>query len=349
MPINAISLFSGMGGDTLGMKDAGIKVVGFVEINQTFCNSHNANFPNSTCIGNDITKIEDEKFKVYKDKVDLIFSGAPCQSFSNAGKKDPKDKRGYLYQHAVRATKLIEPKYIMIENVKGLLSRKMPDKKLFIDVIKEAFEELGYHITYKVLKANDYGVPQKRERLIILGCRDKPLTFPELIDTKPNLKNIVKFDMIGAIKITKDDFDFTTIPEKCILKDEDNDDEEDTENVHPYLKLKAKSRDIEYNEKVHHTLLSFAKRDSPIHCEIIDIRKPSKTIICTYDHQPRLFVPLKNKNGYYLRCLLPDELKQIQGFPPDYIVSGNKKEKVIQIGNAVPPPLIKIIVEHIIS
>ena len=80
----------------------------------------------------------------------------------------------------------------------------------------------------------------------------------------------------------------------------------------------------------------------------VDIENPSKTIICTYARQPRLFVPLQNKNGYYLRCLLPDELKQIQGFPEDYKISGDKNKKIIQIGNAVPPPLIKLIVESLV-
>jgi hypothetical protein len=68
---------------------------------------------------------------------------------------------------------------------------------------------------------------------------------------------------------------------------------------------------------------------------------PSKTIICTYDHQPRLLVGLRKPDGTaYARCLLPDELKQIQGFPADFKVLGNKKEQIVQIGNAVPPPLI---------
>ena len=73
----------------------------------------------------------------------------------------------------------------------------------------------------------------------------------------------------------------------------------------------------------------------------MDIRNPSKTIICSYDHQPRLYVPIQNKNGKFIRCLLPDELKQIQGFPVDFEVLGNLKEKIVQIGNAVPPPLVK--------
>ena len=124
---------------------------------------------------------------------------------------------------------------------------------------------------------------------------------------------------------------------------------ENENNIHPYLRLKADSRNIEYKGKIHPTLISFSKRDSPIHCEIIDIRKPSKTIICTYSHQPRLFVPLRNSQGYFLRCLLPDELKQIQGFPENYKINGNTKQKIIQIGNAVPPPLISAIINEILQ
>ena len=129
----------------------------------------------------------------------------------------------------------------------------------------------------------------------------------------------------------------------------ENEELEIPENTHPYLKLKAKTRNTEYNDIVHSNLLSFSKRISPIHSEIIDIRNPSKTIICSYDHQPRLYVPLKNKNGYYIRCLLPDELKQIQGFPADFQISGNLKNQIVQIGNAVPPPLVEIIAKCLIS
>ena len=95
--------------------------------------------------------------------------------------------------------------------------------------------------------------------------------------------------------------------------------------------------------------LSFGKRDSSIHGEIIDIRNPSKTIICTYARQPRLFVPQKNKKGYFLRCLLPDELKQIQGFPKEYQINGNNNDKIIQIGNAVPPPLIELVINSLLE
>ena len=80
---------------------------------------------------------------------------------------------------------------------------------------------------------------------------------------------------------------------------------------------------------------------------VFRLLKPLNTIICTYARQPRFFVPLQNKNGYYLRCLLPEELKQIQGFPSNYIIKGNKTQQIVQIGNAVPPPLITKIIHSL--
>ena len=357
--LTAISLFSGMGGDTLGMENACVKVIAFSEKTPIIRDTHLNNFSHCEIIGedvkSDITKIPNNDFSKYENNADIIFAGFPCQGFSNAGKKKINDPRNTLFIEFVRATKLIKPKIIIGENVKGLLTRKSTNSEKYIDVIKAEFEKLGYNIIYKVFKCHKYGIPQRRERLIILGIRNDclneyNLTFPTENNNEPNLIDIVKFDMPGAIKIDnsdKDAFDMTTIPEECILTDMDNDDGEN--NPHPYLKLKVNARDTEYKGKIHKNLLSFAKRGSPIHSEIIDIRKPSKTIICTYDHQPRLLVPLRNKNGYFLRCLLPDELKQIQGFPLDYEILGNKKQKIVQIGNAVPPPLIEQIVRHVIN
>ena len=363
--MKAISLFSGMGGDTLGINQSNIQVCAFNDNNKWCIATHLKNFQDCSLIKNndnsDILKIPDHDFEKYKGEVNLIFAGFPCQGFSNAGKKVDNDPRNTMFKEFHRVSKIIKPEYIIGENVEGLLSRKTTNGETYIDVIKKEFENIGYTIFYKVNHMVKFNIPQVRKRLIIVGIRNdiyqkkftdknKVFEFPEeLNDGKtnlPNLKNIVKFNMTGAIKIKKEDFDMTSIPSDCILTDNDNQEEEG--EYHPYLKLKAKSKDIEYKGKSYPKLLSFSKRDSPIHCEIIDIRKPSKTIICTYDHQPRLFVPLKNKNGYYLRCLLPDELKQIQGFPFDYKISGDKNKQIIQIGNAVPPPLITKVIQYMI-
>jgi DNA (cytosine-5)-methyltransferase 1 len=360
----AISLFSGMGGDSLGIQNAGFDIIAFNEFDKAAINSHNLNFTNSELIFDpsqkkkdqtNIQSISDEIFSKYKDKTDLIFAGHPCQGFSNGGKKLPNDPRNTLFREFIRVCRLIKPKYIIGENVDGLLNRKTSTGENYIDVIIKEFNAIGYNIVYKVCHAVKYNVPQLRKRLVYVGIRNdlnQSYSFPvPLNDGKhnlPNLKSIIKFNMNGAIKINPDDFDMTSIPDECILKNLENNEFEVPANIHPYLKLKSKTRNQEYNGIVHKNMLSFAKRDSPIHAEIIDIRNPSKTIICTYEHQPRLFVPLQNKNGFYIRCILPDELKQIQGFPPHFKLCGTNKDKIKQIGNAVPPTLITQIVKNLI-
>ena len=360
--ITAISLFSGLGGDSLGITQAGCKVIAYNELKQTFCKSHDTNFPDSEliCHGkiNDISKLEDSCFEKYVGKTDILFAGFPCQGFSNAGKKKDDDPRNTMFLEFLRVTKIIRPNMIIGENVKGLVKRKTTNKELYINIIVSEFEKLDYNVMYKVFKCEEFNVPQKRERLIILGIKkDNPYgwipKFPDPLSKNLNLISIIKYDMTGAVKVNEKWFE--NIPKSCILTNMDDKTQYEiiTSNNggNPYLKSKIQffGEKCFYKDKQHDYLFSFGKRDSPIHCEIIDIRKSCKTIICSYEHQPRLFVPQKNASGCYLRMLLPDELKQIQGFPSNYIVCGNIKEQIIQIGNAVPPPLIKSIVENIIN
>ena len=166
-----------------------------------------------------------EEFLQYKGVVDLIFAGFPCQGFSHAGKKVPDDPRNTLFKEFLRSTQLIQPKYILGENVKGLLSRKTGKGELYIDIIKKEFNTIGYDIYYKVYMCSklDIHVPQNRERLILVGIKSElkqSYTFPKENETKQgNLKDIVTFDMTGAIKIEPEDLDFNfeDIPDECIL------------------------------------------------------------------------------------------------------------------------------------
>ena len=347
--MKGLSLFAGCGGDTLGMEQSGVEVVAYVEKEKVFQESHNVNFPNSQLIGSDITKISDNDFEKYKNDIDIIFAGFPCQGFSHAGKKLPNDPRNTLFREFSRVVKLIQPKYIIGENVKGLLSRKTDSGEKYIDIIENEFKNIGYTIKYKVLNTSHYNVPQKRERLIIIGTNtDEELNFPKPNDNVMNLTNILNFNMEGTLKIEKEHYDIEKeVPEECIYKNLDNEDSEN--NPHPFLKLRGLVKNFTYRNITYPHLISFGKRSSGNNIEIIDHRKPSKTIICTYSHQPRLFVPQQNKNGYYLRSLLPDELKQIQGFPKDFVLCGNEKQKIVQIGNAVPPPMIKSVVESLVN
>ena len=334
------------------------KYTSFIEGNYT--SFIEGNYVWYTQTSNIITHITDEpvyNFEVENDNSYIVYNTIVhnCQGFSSAGKKKEDDPRNTLFLEFLRVTKLTNPLMIIGENVKGLLTRKTSKGELYIDIIVGEFEKLNYEVIYQVFKTEQYNVPQKRERLIILGIKkDNPYgwkpSFPKPLSKDLNLKGIIKYDMTGAVKADPEWFE--EIPDECILTDmNDKTEYKDNNGGHPYLlsKVNATLIDMFYNGKQHENLFSFGKRDSPIHCEIIDIRYPSKTIICTYEHQPRLFVPLRNQLGFYLRMLLPDELKQIQGFPSDYIVCGLNKDKIIQIGNAVPPPLIKAIIEHIIK
>ena len=357
-PLSAISLFSGCGGDTLGMGRAGYTVGAFNEFRQIAINTHMENFPHSVLLqGNspDITKVPDATFEPYKGKTDLVFAGFPCQGFSRAGNRKAADPRNQMYTQFVRVVKLTEPKFFIGENVPGLVSMKSGPKEddpPVLSIIIAAFKQIGYDLTYKVLEATDYGVPQKRKRLLLVGWRTAVVpTFDTasfwtavhtfgLTKKIPKLRSFVTNSMECAHKIPAGnvpaDFANYALP---VAQDA-----EPTGEPHPFIVLKANATNVVYDEETYKSLLTCSKRGSPIHSEIIDLDAPSKTIICTYDHQPRLLVGLRKPDGTaYARCLLPDELKQIQGFPADFKVLGNKKEQIVQIGNAVPPPLIEAV------
>jgi DNA (cytosine-5)-methyltransferase 1 len=296
----------------------------------------------------DITKIEDEQFAQYKGKADILFAGFPCQGFSNAGKKNVTDPRNQMYNHFVRATKEIRPLFIIGENVQGLSKMKSGPNKtdpLMIDLIKVAFEKIGYYIDYKVQEATNFGVPQKRKRVLIIGwdtSRIKnfsPTQFWLNVESKGEKKKLdimrrfVTNTMEGAYEIPKEFIpkDF----ERYALRVEQ--DAMPKGKHHPYVELKTEKN-----------LLSCTKRDSGIHSEIINIDAPAKTIICTYSQGPRLLVGLRKPDGTsYARTLLPQELKQIQGFHENYIITGTNSEQIIQIGNAVPPPMIESVADGI--
>lgn len=328
--MKALSLFSGAGGDTLGMSLAGVEVVAYSELKPRFCETHAANFGGGChLLGNDITKISDEDFATLRGQVDIIFAGFPCQPFSHGGKKKGReDPRGQMYLQFARAARIIQPKWIIGENVAGL-ARRTED---MTEILAE-FKRAGYSCDHRTYKTDCFGVPQKRERLIILGKRgdEKPVLRDPPDNPKVGLQHILKFDMEGALRVTPETFE--GVPPECILTDLKN--TEGEKNPHPYI-VRQRDRDLGF---------SFGKRDSPYHCEIVDLRKPSKTIICTYDHQPRLLVPLRNAKGCWVRAMGPDELKMIQGFPVDYTLCGNTKERVVQVGNAVPPQLIQWVCE----
>lgn len=340
--MNAISLFSGMGGDTLGLENLGINVIAFNDFNKKSIETHLKNFKGKLLHNDilDITKIPDETFLKYTGEVNLIFAGFPCQGFSHGGKKLPDDPRNTLFREFIRATELIRPEFIIGENVEGLLSRKTETGENYIDIIKSSFEEIGYKIKYKVIKAEECGVPQLRRRLIIVGVHELleyNYEFPEEICDIKGL-DFIEDTLEGSVEINDHLFDDFLNNKEIKTTELEN----PYGTVHPYI-TSVLNKESEYNGKLYPSLLSYGKRESPIHLELINYKNPCKTIICTYEHQPRLLVPLKNKNRIFIRPFTVIELKQIQGFPKEFEICGNKKDQIIQIGNAVPPKLVEFI------
>jgi len=340
--VKSISLFAGAGGDSLGLKNAGFEVIGFVEFWDKAVKTHKLNFPESRfigeCVKGDITKITDDELRKYENKIDILFAGFPCQGFSHAGKKDPSDLRNKLFWEFIRATEIIKPKWIIGENVAGLVHRKTDDGKAYIkDVIVNEFQNIGYKMAEPtVLKAEQYGIPQKRRRVFFVGSREGiDFKFPE--PTTPNnfpgLSNILTNSLDNAEEI-----DNSIVHEFNSNATLNITNKELSGKPHPYLLRKIKSNQISYRRRI-----------SPHHIEMIDPTAPAKTIHCGYSFQPRLFVGLTQNKKTFLREFTLNELAQIQGFPKDYKFFGNRDDIIKQIGNAVPPKLVEELARKIIN
>jgi DNA (cytosine-5)-methyltransferase 1 len=328
----AISLFSGAGGDTLGMEQAGLTVVAFSENNARCVQTHKTVWPESKWLGEavkgDISKIPDAEFETYRDKVFLVFAGFPCQGFSNAGKKAANDPRNRMFYEFLRVVRLVQPRWILGENVAGLLTKKTDDgQSKVIDVIAREFAEIGYPIVYNVYDMSTVGVSQSRKRLALVGTRlGLPYVLPTFSEPKQGLRTIAEATLDGAIETQ------LVIPPECAVSVPD--DAEPTGTPHPYMVKKHSE-----------SLISFGKRDSPYHSEVLDLRKPCKTFICAYTFQPRLYVGLVKPNGKrYIRCLTVREAAQIQGFPADHAFAGSRENAIKQIGNAVPAKFVRELV-----
>lgn len=165
--VTAIELFAGAGGLALGLEQAGIKTLEYVEFDKACCDTLKHNRPDWNIICDDIHNVD---FSAYNGKVDIVTGGFPCQAFSYAGKKlGFDDTRGTLFHEFARCVKEVCPKMFLAENVRGLVSH---DKGRTFKTILGVLESLGYKIQYQVLNAAYYGVGQKRERVVIIGTRN---------------------------------------------------------------------------------------------------------------------------------------------------------------------------------
>lgn len=194
-----IELFAGAGGLALGVEKAGFDTIGLVEFDKDACETLRTNRPKWNVICDDIANISgqdlEKLFSMKKGELDLLSGGAPCQAFSYAGKRlGLEDARGTLFYHYAVFLEKLQPKMFLFENVRGLLTH---DHGKTYSTILNIFEKAGYEIQKAVLNAWDYGVAQKRERLITIGIRKDlagkiQYSFPEKHDYKPVLRDVLQ-------------------------------------------------------------------------------------------------------------------------------------------------------------
>ncbi|WP_416326291.1 DNA cytosine methyltransferase [[Eubacterium] hominis] len=196
--LKVIELFAGAGGLALGLEKAGFSSLGLIELDKDASNTLKVNRPNWNVINDDIANISkldlEELFNIKKGELDLLSGGSPCQSFSYAGKRlGLEDARGTLFYHYAKFLHKLQPKMFLFENVKGLRTH---NKGRTYATILDIFEKEGYTIKKDVLNAWDYGVAQKRERLITIGIRNDLVdkinfTFPVPLEYKPVLRDVL--------------------------------------------------------------------------------------------------------------------------------------------------------------
>lgn len=194
----SIELFAGAGGLALGLEKAGFSHIGLIEFDKSASNTLKINRPERFVINDNIKNVADknleELFNIKVGELDLLSGGAPCQSFSYAGKRlGLDDSRGTLFYYYATFLNKLKPKMFIFENVKGLLTH---DGGKTYKTICEIFKQQGYFLSFKVLNARDYDVPQKRERLITIGIRtdlkDKTVfEFPHPLENKKVLRDVI--------------------------------------------------------------------------------------------------------------------------------------------------------------
>ncbi|MDE5540110.1 MAG: DNA (cytosine-5-)-methyltransferase [Bacilli bacterium] len=325
-----IELFAGAGGLALGLEQAGFEEVALVEIDKIACDTLKLNRPEWNIINDDIVEVSKKdllkEFNLKEGELDLISGGYPCQSFSYAGKKlGFDDVRGTMFYYYSEFIKQLKPKMFLAENVKGLTTH---DGGKTIDTMISVFEELGYKVEWKILNAWDYGVAEKRQRVVIIGIRNDlthkvKFNYPSPHDYKPVLRDVLKDvpDSIGAKYPDKKKKVFDLVPPGGYWKDL-------PDNI-------AK----EYMKSCYYMgggRTGIARR--------LSWDEPSLTLTCS-----PMMKQTDRCHPEESRPFTTREYARIQSFPDEWQFAGKMNSIYKQIGNAVPVNLAKCVGESIIE
>jgi len=311
--LKVVSLFSGCGGTEVGLlggfsfldkefKSHPVSVVFANDTEESACNIYNENF-NHSIVCDNIKNVSEKDIPNH----DILVGGFPCQSFSIVAQNPPrlgyKSEKGKLFFEMVRVLKEKKPKMFIAENVKGILSA---NKKQAFPLILKEFKKAGYEVGYKLLNASHYGVPQKRERVFIIGIRKNLGIFPSF--PKPTtLEHPVPLQSVI--------FDHNKVPKKYF-----------------------------FSERAHQGLLNAKPQMNKGRAQ--DVLQPCNTVTAHLAKVSLNSTdPVVKVNGKFRR-FMPREVARIQSFPDEFKLIGTDAQIYKSLGNAIPPVLMWHITNH---
>lgn len=302
---NTLDLYSGAGGMSLGFSKNNFNIIAGVDVWKDAIETFRYNHP-SVGLEFDLLENNASELPVSKNQIDVVIGGPPCKGFSLAGERDPDDKRNQNIPNFIEYVEYYKPKVAIMENVKGLLSMEDGD---VLNYIIDEYENIGYNISHKILKSENYGIPQTRHRVFFIAVRkdlsQKP-SFP-----KEKTKN-------------------TKVPVKTVLN-QDFSEHPDHQITNHSDDMINRISEVDYEDSLYDNYSEAWKRLNP--------DKPSITI--KENHGAPFIHPEKNRVG------TPRECAAIQTFPKEFEFKGSKSSKLKQIGNAVPPKLASEVAKEI--
>ena len=324
--MKVIDLFSGAGGLSLGLQSAGAELVACVEKNRDACDTHATHSPNCEHFQCDIREID---FTRYRGKLDVVAGGPPCQPFSLGGLRKANQDRRDMIPEFIRCLNEAHPPAFIMENVPGLITRQT---RPYFDSVLSKLCAAGYHLNWAVLHSADYGVPQKRRRLFVLGFRDRMLLFPKPSHgpncSKPHIKS---FDVIGLQPIG--------MPPNCPVK---------------YARY-PDLRPSPYAGQIYNGGGRPIDPNSPCHTILASSGGYKTHWIDTQGIAPKYNAHLLNGGKPWegevpgARRLSVEECARIQTFPTELEFSGSRSSQYTQVGDAVPVILARAVANAVFS
>lgn len=351
MAYKVIDLFAGVGGLSYGFAhDDEFEILAANEILEPMARAYSSNHPSVKMYNKDIKDFSlDDLTKdlgVKKGDIDIVVGGPPCQAYSTVGKRLIDDPRGKLFQEYYRILKELKPKIFVFENVKGLLSMQGGD---LIKTIISLFESIGYHMQMRLLNAADYGAPQIRERVILVGTLDpKPFKYPKPTHYDPKIARPADLSLKPYVSLG--------------------------EALGDLPSMKAGERATKYACEPQNDYQRLMRADAPEEIQEHEVPKNSAKLVAIMEALPDGGSPkdipetLRPNSGFAncycrlwwgkpsttitrnlgcpssSRCIHPRDPRplstregaRLQGFPDNYIFCGKRGDKHLQIGNAVP-------------